>query len=168
MGLREEIAEIFDEAAADPITLLHAEGVRIGCDTWLDRREYKRKWMRRHRAGYTPRKPPQHCRLCGEPGHNRRGCSTPRVQNVHDAAEYVTYARWFFRGTALEVALQPFNPRIDKEGSERLTVRQMADDGGHLVGLLELDVLDVRVTYAVKAHQQVLDALAARLRERFR
>ena len=95
-----------------------------------------------------------------------------RCRRMGDStAQLVDFLRsvlYLARRDEFVLALEPFNPRIQDEGTHVISVRCTEDDGRHLVGLIELTEFAVRVTYARQTHRGLMDHLVARLRERFR
>jgi hypothetical protein len=92
-----------------------------------------------------------------------------RVLHPTEFIEFVNNLLYRHRHTSGDGFVAQWQPKsMWVEEHTVVAVRRMEDDGGHLIGLLELNALDVRVSYAFKTYRGLMDAVAARLRERFR
>lgn len=80
---------------------------------------------------------------------------------------YVAWAgSWRLKGPDFSVELQPFNDRIDEVGTRMVAVRLMADEGRHLVALIEMG-RTARITYATKAVRPQCEVALVKLAEAF-
>lgn len=174
MSLHEEVRELFDDvqsSAHRTLSALYGPGLHV----WRvkDRNLYKREWMRAVRAKL-PRKRSYVCRRCDGTGHNQRTCESAGMRLLHltEPTELIAFVNGLLHrhrhtsGTGFKASWQPKSTWVEEHTI--VAVRHDDNEGGHLIGLLELNVLDVRVAYAFKTYQGLMNALAARLRERFR